>query len=317
MKKIGLKTVFFGSQEFGVPTIKVLFEKTDLLAVIALPDKRAGRGLKPLPQPTKVFAKEIGVDIIETDDPNKDYFLDTLAELSPDLIVVCGFGKKFSKDLLSLPKCGCINLHPSLLPKYRGPAPIERAIMNGEEKTGVSWILMNEMIDGGDILAKSEIEIDENILGGELKKVLSKLGAELLVELLPKIAKKSIKTTPQDEKMASYAPPIKDRDRKIDWAKSARDIHNQIRALSPKPCAYTYLKGKRINILESRIESLSDGSFCPGEIISTKGKLLVSCGSGILSLIRLQREGKKVLFAKDFVLGANIKTKEFFHDRKN
>ncbi len=303
-----------GNNRFAIPSLQALLDNDyQVQAAVTSPDKPQGRGLKLSPMPVKSFAQERNLLVWSPSDLKSADFLEQLKEAKSDVIVVVAF-TILPEEVFSLPALGTINLHPSLLPKYRGAAPIQWAIIKGEEETGVTTFLIERKIDAGKIIMQRKVKIlpDEN--HGELSERLSKIGAEVLIESLKLIKQPDFKPLPQDNSMASKAPKIKKEDCKIDWSKAAQNVKNLVRGLSPEPGAFTTYRNKIVKIFKAEIldEKKYDNNF--GEVISASDKsgLVVKTGQGSLKLVSLQLEGKKIISGEEFVRGYKIKTGEKF-----
>jgi methionyl-tRNA formyltransferase len=306
-----VKLVFFGSSDFSIPILeRVLKSEHQVLAVVTKSDKPAGRGLKESPTSVKIFVQKFfpSYKLIQPAGLREQNFLSEIAELKAELFLVASF-PIMPKELVDLPLRGCLNVHPSLLPKYRGAAPIRWTLLNGEKKTGVSTFFIGGKIDSGNILLQREIEIYPDEDYASLHQRLSQLGAELAVSSLRQIAEGEFATFPQDESSATPAPKIKSEHLKIDWSRSAEAIYNQIRAFSPEPGAYTHLEGKRLKILKAQLDF--SRTLPPGQAICDKNELFVGCGQGALILCQLQMEGKKCLPAETFICGWRKKSMIF------
>lgn len=296
-----VKIVFFGSSEFAVPSLKRIFESQhEVLAVVTQPDREKGRHLKIQATPVKI-ALPPGKAALYQPESLRDYSAEKfLNSFSADLFVVVSFGQILTANILKIPRVFSINLHPSLLPKYRGAAPVNWAVINGETKTGLTVIRMNERMDAGDMILQREIEIDQKDTAEILNKRLSELGAILLLDAIRLIDEGKAIFKKQDEKKATFAPRLKKEDGFIDWGKDSREIHNKVRGAAPWPGAYTYFDKKRINIWKADV---LEGEASPGEIVETKNALIVGTKKGLLKLEELQLEGKKVLVASEFLRG--------------
>jgi len=294
-----------GTPEFAVPSLKALVESGDeVVALVAQPDKPKGRGLKPSPPPTKVIAEEYGVPVLQPPGIRTEAFLLELAALNPDLICVAAYGKILPKAVLVLPRFGCLNVHASLLPKYRGAAPVNWAIARGEAVTGITIMQMDKGMDTGDILLTREIPIDYDDTGETLTEKLSLAGAELLLQAIAGLKKGYLRPLKQDEAAATYAPMLKKEDGRVDWSKPAGEIRNQIRGMLPWPGAYTFSNGKMLKIYKAEV---SEGEGEPGEVLAAgQGILRVMTGEGALDIFELQMEGGKRLDAKAFLSGRKI-----------
>ncbi len=300
-----MRVVFIGTSEFALPSLESLSKVADIPLVITQPDRPRGRGRKLSPTPVKCKALELGIEVVSPE--NIQEVEEKIRDVAPDLLVVVSYGQIIPKDILDIPKVGSINIHPSLLPKYRGAAPIQRAIMNGEKITGVTIMWMNERLDAGDIFFQREIEIKEEETYGELHDRLSLISAEMIVEALKKIERGEVTRIPQNENEATYAKPISKEETLIDWRESAFDIVNKIRALSPKPGAVAVVSGKRFKLYRAKS---CEGEGIPGEILEKdvrKGVLKIACGEGALLILEIQPEGKKVMDIASFLRGYGSK----------
>ena len=246
-----LKTIFMGTPEFAVPSLEALKDKVELITVVTQPDRPRGRGHKLLPSPVKVWALDNSIPILQPERIKTDEFTSKLEELKPDLIVVVAFGQILSQRILDLPKYGCINVHASLLPRYRGAAPIEWSLINGETKTGVTTMMMDAGLDTGDMLVKREIAIDENMILPELREKLMILGSEALIKTIDKIIDGTLTREKQDNTLSNYAPMLTKETGLIDWNKSAREIHNLVRGLYGG--AYTIIDGQKYKIWRTKL----------------------------------------------------------------
>lgn len=301
-----MKIVFMGTPEFAVPSLKVLVDSgEEVAAVVAQPDKPQGRGLKLSPPPTKVFAEERGIPVLQPQGIRTEAFLRDLAELNPDVIIVAAYGKILPRSVLELPGFGCINVHASILPEYRGAAPVNWAIARGEKVTGVTIMRMDEGMDTGDILLTREVPIDDDDTGETLSGKLSLAGAELLLLALENLKRGELHPLKQDDSLATYAPMLKKEDGRIDWSKPAREIRNLIRGMQPWPGAFTLLGGKLLKIYKAAISE--GGAGKEGEVITApQGVLRVMTGKGSLDILELQMEGGKRLPSRDFLSGRKI-----------
>lgn len=305
-----------GTPEFAVPSFKALIEsEEDVVALVSQPDRHRGRGRKLAPTPTKLIAEEYKIPVLQPDKIRTDDFLKEIQGLRPDLIVVTAYGKILPKRLLDLPPYGCINVHASLLPKYRGAAPINWAIVRGEKESGITTMQMNEGMDTGDILLKKVTQIEDDDTGETLATRLSLIGAELLLETIERLKDGTLEPQTQDESQASFAPMLKKEDGLIDWSKPAAEIRNLIRGMLPWPGAYTYLGDKILKIYSAE-RAQSEGK--PGEVLSSqKGVLEVACGEGSLIISELQIEGGKRLDTKSFLTGRKIEPGTVLGQAKN
>lgn len=308
-----MKVIFFGSDIFGLPSLNVLKRNYELVAVVTSPDRPKGRRLKVLPTPVKEWAllNNVNVYLPERFDEN---FINKIKKLEPDFIVVISYGKILPLSILEIPKIASINLHPSLLPKYRGAAPIEWAIINGETKTGITTIKMTEKIDAGEIILQEEIEISPSDNAITLKNKLSQIAPEILIKSIEAL-QKGKKTFPQ-EGIPSYAPKLKKEDGLIRWEKTSESIHNLVRGVIIWPTAYTYLKQnsikKLIKIFKTEIGEKEKAIDIPGKILKIeKDYIEVCCGKGTLWIKELQMEGKKRMNVSQFLCGYRGKLERF------
>ncbi|MBE0426084.1 MAG: methionyl-tRNA formyltransferase [Nitrospirae bacterium] len=305
-----MRIVFFGTPAFAIPSLNALLKSgEEVVAVVTQPDKRKGRGHLYTPPPVKEFILDKEIKILQPSNIKDVTFLDELSQLKPDIIIVAAYGKILPEDILELPPYGCINIHASLLPKYRGAAPIQWAIINGEKKTGITIILMDEGLDTGNILLQEEAEISDDDNAETLGQKLSELGASLLVETIKKIKDGSIRPVPQ-EGATILAPPLKKEDGRIDWSKSARDIFNFVRGMYPWPCAYCYLEKERIKITRVKV---IEGTGKAGRIKDVDNDIIVGTGEGLISINELQPEGKRPMTAKAFLHGRRLKEGNSFN----
>ncbi len=302
-----MKLVFFGSDDFSIHVLEGIKEKFEIV-VVTVPDSRKGRGRRLLPSPVKEFSIRNNIPYLTPDNPNSPSFIEKIKEISPDFFVLASYRFILKKELLSLVKYP-LNIHPSLLPRYRGAAPIQRAIINGEEKTGVTVFVMNEEIDKGRIVLQKEVYIEKDETYGELSKRLAKEGVKLLMESIDILTKTSPTLLPQKGK-SSYAKKIKKEETYIDWNKSSQSIHNLVRGLNPRPLARTFFNGKLIKVFRT---SLCDSEGAPGEIIGIEREgPVVGTGFGSVIIKELMVEGKSKITGKEFCNGYRIKIGQKF-----
>ena len=298
------RVIFMGTPDFAVPCLARLVEISDVVAVVTQPDRPKGRGQKLLPPPVKVFSQEHGIAVYQPVRVKTPDFVDVLRGLAPDLIVVVAFGQILSKEILSLPPLGCINVHASLLPRYRGAAPMQWAIVRGEKETGVTTMFMDEGLDTGDMLLRETLPITQAMTAAELHDAMMKLGADVLEKTLFSLSEGTLKRTPQDDALSTYAPLLDKEVGRIDWKKSAQEIHDLVRGLNSWPGAYTMLEGQKFKIWRTR---LAEGTAEPGEIVSvTKQGLLVGTGEEMLEILEVQAPSKKKMAAGDYVRGHGL-----------
>ena len=304
-----MRIVFMGTPDFAVGSLKALAEagKYEIVSVITQPDRPKGRGRQMLMTPVKEYALSQGYEVHQPQRVKTPEFVAQLREMNPDLIVVAAFGQLLSQEILSMPKYGCINVHASLLPKYRGAAPIHYAIMQGEKESGVTIMQMDIGMDTGDMIKKVVVPIGENMTMGELHDELKVKGAELLLEVIDDIDAGKAMPEKQNEAEVTYASLLKRDMERIDWSKAAADIHNLIRGFNPAPGAFTKLPdGKNLKIWGSRLTDKT-ATTEPGTVVeATKHSFFVACGDGVLEIIEVQPESKKRMAAQVFINGRGV-----------
>lgn len=302
------KLIFMGTPEFAVPTLRALIHKEKrLLSVVTQPDRPKGRGKKMTASPVKQLAGEHGIDILQPEKVSDGRFFELIKAKEPDLIIVVAFGQILKRDLLSIPKWGVINIHASLLPKYRGAAPIQRALLNNESLTGLTVMRMDDGLDTGPIILQEEVPILENETAGQLHDRLALSSGDLIIRTLNQMAENPIMDRPQNHSKATYAPKI-DRDMaKIDWNQEAIRIHSLIRSLDPRPGAYSTIGGKEIKLFSPRLRDKDRSDAVPGEVMGYgKEGLLVGTGKGLIEIGEMQYPGKRRLFSSDFLRGTSL-----------
>lgn len=301
----GWRTIFMGTPDFACPTLQKLIERGEqVVAVISQPDRPKGRGQKLMPPPVKVLAEQNGIPVYQPPKVRAPEFVEIIRELKPDVIVVVAFGQILPKALLDIPPHGCINVHASLLPRYRGAAPLNWCIVNGEAETGVTTMLMDVGLDTGDMLLMRKTPLDENEDITSLHDRMSVMGADLLGETLDRLAQGDLGPQPQKDADSCYAPMLKKEDGVINWHADARTIHNQVRGLAVWPGACTTIGDVVLKIFRTRVGS---GSGVPGTVLqAAKGTFEVACQSGSLFLQELQLAGKKRLDSTSFLAGCPV-----------
>ncbi|HEX2769563.1 MAG TPA: methionyl-tRNA formyltransferase [Geobacteraceae bacterium] len=302
----GLRLVFMGTPEFAVPALQKLIDRGEVVsAVVTQPDRPKGRGQQLAPPQVKILAEGHGIPVLQPARVRAPDFIEVMRELRPDLILVVAFGQILPKALLDIPRYGCINVHASLLPRYRGAAPINWCIMNGETETGVTTMQMDAGLDTGDMLLKKAIPIGPDETARELHDRLSLSGAEALAETLDLLVSGMLTPEEQDDRLSSYAPMLKKEDGRIDWDREPQTIRNLVRGLTPWPGAYSFLGGKTLKIFLCRV---AGGAGTPGTVLQAdRSGLVIACRNGGLLVDELQLEGKKRISAKDFLVGYKIK----------
>lgn len=304
-----MRIVFMGTPDFAVGSLQALCEsgKHEILAVVTQPDRPKGRGNKLLQTPVKEYALAQGLTVYQPQKVKTPEFVELLHELQPELIVVAAFGQFLSKEILELPKYGCINVHASLLPKYRGAAPIQYAIIKGEKESGVTIMQMDIGMDTGAMLDKVVVPIAENTTMGELHDALREQGATLLLQVIDKIAAGTAVAEPQDDAQATYATLLDRSMEHIDWSKTAQEVHNLIRGFNPAPSTFTKLpNGKSLKIWGSKMTDQSSAAAAGTVIETGKHSLFVACGEGVLEITEVQPESKKRMPAQVFLNGRGV-----------
>lgn len=311
-----MRVIFFGSGGFSRDLLENIIQKgLQIEAIVTRPDRPAGRGRHLRPTPVKAFAKNGNWVVLQPQSPSHKGFAESLEKLHPDLLLVADYGYILPHTILQLPPLGCINIHPSLLPRYRGVSPIQRALMDGGEVTGVTMMLMDEGLDTGPIISQEEIKIEEDDDSATLREKLAELASRMILNDMTLFVSGRITPRAQDESQATYADAIVASEKVIDWSRDSNAIHNQVRALSPRPGAYTFFRGRRVKILRSWPEGALE-YLGVGEVkVTEKNTLTAGTGGGALTIIVLQPEGKKVLEAAEFVRGYRPIPGEGFTDK--
>ena len=299
-----------GTPEFAVPSLEALIGAGyEVVAAVTQPDRPVGRKKTLTPPPVKVCAQAHGVPVLQFERIRRKEGREALTALQPDLFVTAAFGQILSKAVLDIPRLGTINVHASLLPQYRGSAPINWCIVSGEKKAGVTTMMTNEGIDTGDMLLRDEMEIGENETAEELTERLSRLGAQTLLRTLRALEDGTLVRTPQNEAEASYQPMLTREMGEMDWSRSAQQLHDQVRGLYPWPGAYTTMDGGVLKVWVSRISDMKTDA-APGAVVKADAKegLFVACGTGVLQIVELQAPGSKRMNARDYLRGKPMQT---------
>ena len=309
-----MNIIFMGTSEFALPTLKSLHQSLhSILAVITQPDKPKGRGQKLLISPIKQYALDSDLPILQPKTVNDPEFIESLKQNRPDVIIVVAFGQILSEIFLKIPKQFCINLHSSLLPKYRGAAPIHRAILNGDTKSGITTMIMDKGMDTGDILLMQETPIHQTDTAQNLHDTLSEMGGALVLETLKRLEENTLLPVQQDHNQATYAAKLKKEEGLIRWDQSATSLSNQVRGLTPWPGTYTLLKNKRLRIIKVQIGEGSPDD-APGKVARvTDVGIEVGTGQGRLIITELQPEGKKSMPTKSFLAGHKVERGTLFY----
>ena len=300
-----MKIIFMGTPDFAAASLEALIDsRHEIQAVVTQPDKPKGRKGELTPSPVKVIAKREGIKVYQPLKVRDEEFVDTLRAYNPDVMVVVAFGQIIPLSILKMPKYGCVNIHGSLLPKYRGAAPIQWAVLDGEKETGITTILMDEGIDTGDILLKKTIKIDADETSGSLFDKLKALGAETILETLDELEKGSITPTKQGESPTAYAKMLTKAMGLIDFTKPAKELDCFVRGMDPWPSAYTLLAGKTLKLW--KVRAVEGGGKAGSVIEIGKESFTIACGEGAIEVLEVQLEGKKRMSAGDFLKGSTL-----------
>ncbi|NLK00474.1 MAG: methionyl-tRNA formyltransferase [Clostridia bacterium] len=311
-----MKVVFMGTPEFALPSLQAISddEGFNIVGVVTQPDRPRGRGKKLAYPPVKKLAIDLDIDYIQPESVNSKGALEIIARWDPEVVVVTAYGQILGVELLGLPPLGCINLHASLLPKYRGAAPIHWAVINGEKKTGVTTMYMDEGMDTGDIILQEDISIEPTSTAGDLHDELAERGSKVLLKTLHQLSEGKITRTEQDHDLATYAPPLKNEDAAIDWNKKAGEIVNHIRGMNPWPGAYTIFNDMILKVWGAKVrDNIIDGK--PGEIIKTNHEegFIVQARDGQVLVSHVQPQSKRRMLAVEFMRGYDICEGQFLH----
>ena len=303
-----MKIIFFGSDDFAARHLKALCDsKHQVLACVTQPARAKGRHLEIKPTVVKELALQNNIQVLEPATLKDPQIIRTLRDLGADIFVVVAYGKKLPKEIMAAPKHFCVNVHGSLLPKYRGAAPVNWAIINGEEETGVTIFKINKTLDTGEIISQRAVPIEKDDTASTLRFKICQLGAELLLETLEAVENDNYTLTRQDPSRVSHAPKLTKENGVIHWEKSAAEIHNLVRGLLSWPGAYTYFNGKLLKLLETALADIPLGEAKPGEIIEiTKDSFTVATGKGSLQIRRVHLESSKPMEAKNFLAGHKV-----------
>ena len=296
-----------GTPDFSVPVLEALIGSDfQVAAVYTQPDRKAGRGQQVTTSPVKRLALSHGLDVVQIEKFKVAGTIEKLAAFAPDLIVVTAFGLLLPPEVLSLPKSGCVNVHPSLLPRHRGPSPIAATILQGDETTGVTIMLMDAGMDTGPVLSQKDVPVSDEETTGSLGTKLARIGAQLLIETLPLWVEGRIKPRPQEESKASYSKMIKKEDGEVDWRLSTKELWRRVRAFDPWPGSFTTWRGNRLKLIKV-LPIYSEISGEPGKVVALASPhpvaVGIQTGDGVLGLVRVQLEGKRELSAEEFVRG--------------
>lgn len=309
---MGIKTVFMGTPDFSKTIAQALFDNGfDITAVVTQPDKKSGRGNKIHSSPVKIWAEEHNIPVYQPEKARNPEFIEIMRQISPELVVTAAIGQIIPKEILGMPRYGCVNIHASLLPKYRGASPIQQALFDGEKTTGITVMYMSENIDDGDIILTKNVSIAEDDNTGTLFDKLAQTGAEAIHDYAMLIKNGKPTATPQNHDFATYCKKIDKERGNIDWSQTPDCIANTVRAMTPSPGAYSFLNGKRIKIISVK-PRFEDHNRSFGEIVADKSTLSVACNGGFIDIVQLQPEGKSVQKTKDFLNGNKMTLNSMF-----
>jgi methionyl-tRNA formyltransferase len=303
------RALFFGTPEFAVPTLAALSEIAQVVTVITQPDRPKGRGMKLAPPPVKQLAERLGIPVLQPTKVRTPEFAAQLRDLDAEFALVVAYGRILPPAVLTATRLGCLNVHASLLPRLRGAAPIQWAIVRGERETGVCLMQMDEGMDTGPVLARAALTIGEDETAAELSPRLSELGAQLLRRELPRFYSGELASVPQDHAGATLAPLLRKEDGEVDWSQPARAVHDLVRGFTPWPSAATSLDGLRLKLHRTRVLDEHTPHAVPGEILSAQSAgIAVACSAGSLAVLELQLEGGRRLSAAEFLVGHRVAT---------
>ena len=303
-----MRVIFMGTPDFAVPSLEALLTKHEVVLVVTQPDKPKGRGKKMVPTPVKACALEHGIPVLQPEKVKEPEFVEQLRSYEPDLIAVTAFGQILSEPILEMPKYGCINVHGSLLPKYRGAAPMQWSIIDGEKVTGITTMYMAKGLDSGDMLLKAEVEITDEDTFATIHDKMAVTGANLLLDTLDQLEAGTLERIPQDHDAATYAPMITKETGHIDWSKNRQDIINLIRGLNPVPAAYTIYEEEVLKIFGAVISDVQADGAANGEIVAVVKKgFVVKCGDGCLLITEVQARGGKRMMTDAYLRGHAMK----------
>ena len=303
-----MRVIFMGTPDFAVPSLEALLTKHEVVLVVTQPDKPKGRGKKMVPTPVKACALEHGIPVLQPEKVKEPEFVEQLRSYEPDLIALTAFGQILSEPILEMPKYGCINVHGSLLPKYRGAAPMQWSIIDGEKVTGITTMYMAKGLDSGDMLLKAEVEITDEDTFATIHDKMAVTGANLLLDTLDQLEAGTLERIPQDHDAATYAPMITKETGHIDWSKNRQDIINLIRGLNPVPAAYTIYEEEVLKIFGAVISDVQSDDAANGEIVAVVKKgFVVKCGDGCLLITEVQARGGKRMMTDAYLRGHAMK----------
>ena len=302
-----LRIVFMGTPDFAIPTFQMLLEEYNVVLAVTKPDKPKGRGGAIAMPPVKELALQHNIPVYQPENAKTPEFYETLKAAEADLFVTCAYGKILTEEVLALPKYGCINVHASILPAYRGAAPLWHAVIDGQAESGITTMMTDVGMDTGDILRIDRTPIPEDMTMGELHDALSALGPKTLKATLDALAAGTLTGTPQDHAQATYAPMVDRESGHIDWTKPVRQIHNLVRGTNPFPAAYTNTAdGSRVKIWKTRVVEETGNHGIPGTVFLGKGQAFVACGEGLLELLEVQGENARKMTIGEYLNGHTL-----------
>lgn len=306
-----MRALFFGTPEIAVPALEALHEVAEIAAVVSQPDRPAGRGLALRPPPVKQRALELGLEVHQPTKVRTPDFAEWVASKQADVALVMAYGRILTQQVLEAPARGCMNLHASLLPQYRGASPITWAIVHGETETGISLMQMDAGLDTGPVYSMHRLTIQSEETAGELSERLSRLAAEVVRKDLAAAVERRLVAQPQDAGKATHAPILSREHGRMDWGRSARSLHDHVRGMQPWPGSWTRVHGKLMKVLRARVRSEEGQESVPGTVlVADAGGLVVACGAGALEVLQVQLEGRKAMGAREFVAGRGVRQGE-------
>jgi methionyl-tRNA formyltransferase len=297
------RIVFMGSPEFALPSLRALANAYEVVGVVTQPDRASGRGRELKPPPVKTLALEMGIPVLQPEKLRASEAMEALRAWSPEVIVVAAFGQILKQDVLDLPRFGCLNVHASLLPRWRGAAPIQAALLHGDEETGVTIMKMDAGLDTGATLAKRSIRLTRDDTAGSVTDALSHLGADLLIETLPRWIAGEIQPEPQDDSLATYAPMLKKEEGRLDFTRTVHELERQVRAMNPWPGAFMEVDGVALKIHRAHVGQIANLSYAAGQRLTMANQPAIGARGGVLVLDEVQPAGKKTMSGKSFLAG--------------
>lgn len=308
-KQSDVRAIFFGTPALAIPSLEALAGIAEVVLVVCQPDRPQGRGLTLTPPPIKVRALDLGLRVLQPTKVRTREFADELVACAADVALVLAYGRILPPAVLRAPRLGCLNLHASLLPRLRGAAPIQWAIVRGETETGISLMQMDEGLDTGPVYDQRTLRIEANETAGELGERLGRLAASVVTDDVPRVLAGALASMPQDDAQATHAPPLTKGDGRIDWTKPAKAVHDHVRGMHPWPGAFTQAGGKTVKVLATKAAGPYRTSEPPGTVVcADPSGILVSCGEGVIEIVRAQLEGRRALSSRELVAGRAFST---------